>query len=317
VLLPFADGKGHSSLEKENTKSDTALPDGQRNGKEPYLETLLTLPDISVKRNTSNGKCGHPIENPHDIFERKVQKTENVKDKHDEKQATADDFKKSLREELSKERRTYGDQELSSNQEKQANMVKTQTTAEQSQRNSESKRNETFLEEQNLPKTNQIPVKNTEAQDLGKVVVQEPDDKQAAVPNQSSSDRSRPDQTVTEPSDLDLTKNQMDHMNVDPKEKYENHDQAKIALNQVPEPEKKPSEMMEEIPINATKTDCKEKDTCADKLEHIRCPSCQASFTGVRQRLVDQLRTHVGKMHFHRFLFFLIFDFFNVFSLVA
>ena len=303
--LPFVEGKGHSSLEKENTNSDTALPDGQRNEKKNYLETLQTLPDISVKRTAPNGKCGVPIEDPHEIFVRNVQKTENVKDKHDEKQATADDFKKSLREELSKERRTYGDQELSSDQEKHANMVKTKTTAEQSQRNSESKRDETFLEEQNLPKTNQIPVKNIEAQDLGKIVLKEPDDKQtrAEVTNQSSSDRSRADKTVTEPAVLDHTKNHMDHMNMDPKEKYENHDQAKIALNQVPEPEKPPSEMMEEIPTNSTKTDPIEKDTCADKLEHIRCPSCQASFTGVRQRLVDQLRTHVGKMHFHRFLF--------------
>ena len=290
--LPFVGGKGHSSLEKENT----ALPDGQRNGKKTYLETLQTLPDISVKRTAPNGKCGHPIENPNETFKRKVQRTENVKDKHDEKQANADDFKK-----LSRERRTDGDPELSSDQEKQANMVKTKTTAEQSQRNSESNRDETFLEEQNLPKTNQIPVKNTESQDLGKVFIQEPDDKQtrAEVSNQS-----RPDQTVTEPLDLDHTKNHMDHMNMDPKEKYENHDQAKIALNQVAEPEKPPSEMMEEIPTNPTKTDPIEKDICADKLEHIRCPSCQASFTGVRQRLVDQLRTHIGKMHFHRFLFF-------------
>ena len=128
VCLPLREDKIHSSglgsslEEKETIKCDAALPDKQRNRIKLILETLQTLPDLSVKRQGTNAKCKTPNGNARETSEKKGQKTE---DKPNEKQAATDDFKKSLREELSKERRI-----ANTDEEKQAKLTQTKTTAE-------------------------------------------------------------------------------------------------------------------------------------------------------------------------------------------
>ena len=297
MCLPLREDKKHSSglgsspEEKETIKCDAALPDKQRNRIKPILQTLQTLPDLSVKR-----------------------KGTKPEDKPNEKQAARDDFKKSLREELSKERRI-----ANTDEEKQAKLTQTKTTAEnvkESQHYSSSdaldqrnEKKETLPEAQKLSKTKQILNGNSEeAHDLDKIVIQEPNDKQErdGQSNQNRSGRSTRDQVESEQGQGSLSLDHTTECNVT-SSYHVNKDEAASApgpsnSDQLPQREKALSEELEEIkaPPNAPKLDPIPKETCSDKLEQIKCPSCHHQFTGVRQRVLLLLRTHLGKMHFHR-----------------
>ena len=297
MCLPLREDKNHSSglgsspEEKETIKCDAALPDKQRNRIKPILQTLQTLPDLSVKR-----------------------KGTKPEDKPNEKQAARDDFKKSLREELSKERRI-----ANTDEEKQAKLTQTKTTAEnvkESQHYSSSdaldqrnEKKETLPEAQKLSKTKQILNGNSEeAHDLDKIVIQEPNDKQErdGQSNQNRSGRSTRDQVESEQGQGSLSLDHTTKCNVT-SSYHVNKDEAASApgpsnSDQLPQREKALSEELEEIkaPPNAPKLDPIPKETCSDKLEQIKCPSCHHQFTGVRQRVLLLLRTHLGKMHFHR-----------------
>ena len=303
---------GSSPEEKETIKSHSALPDKQRNRIKPILETLQTVPDLSVKRKGTNAKCKTPNGNARDMYEKKGQKPE---DKPDEKQAS-DDFKKSLRKELSKERRI-----ANTDEEKKAKLTQTKTTAEnkdeyvkESQHYSSSdaldQRNEekgTLPEAQKLPKTKQILNSNCEeARDLDKIIIQEPNDKQDRYEqsNQNRSGRSTCDQVESEKGQGLLSLDHTTECNVT-SSYHANKDEAAPGpsnSDQSPQREKTLSEGLDEVkaPPNAPKLDPIPKETCSDKLEQIKCPSCHHQFTGVRQRVLLLLRTHLGKMHFHR-----------------
>ena len=321
MCLPLREDKNHSSglgsspEEKETIKCDAALPHKQRNRIKPILETLQTLPDLSVKRKEANGKCKTSNGNAREMSEKKGQKPE---DKPNGKQAASDDFKKSLREELSKERRI-----ANTDEEKQAKLTQTKTTAEnkdeyvkESQHYSSSdaldqrnEKKETLPEAQKLSKTKQILNGNSEeAHDLDKIVIQEPNDKQErdGQSNQNRSGRSTRGQIENEQGQGSLSLDHTTECNVT-SSYHVNKDEAASApgpsnSDQLPQREKTLSEELEEIkaPPNAPKLDPIPKETCSDKLEQIKCPSCHHQFTGVRQRVILLLRTHLGKMHFHR-----------------
>ena len=285
----YSSGLGSSPEEKETIKCDAALPDKQRNRIKPILQTLQTLPDLSVKR-----------------------KGTKPEDKPNEKQAARDDFKKSPREELSKERRI-----ANTDEEKQAKLTQTKTTAEnvkESQHYSSSdaldQRNEeeeTLPEAQKLPKTKQILKGNSEeAHDLDKIVIQEQNDKhdRNEQSNQNMSGHSTRDQVESEQGQGSLSLDHTTGCNVTSSHHINKDEAAPGPSNsdQLPQREKALSEELEEIkaPPNAPKLDPIPKETCSDKLEQIKCPSCHHQFTGVRQRVLLLLRTHLGKMHFHR-----------------
>ena len=317
VCLPLREDKNNSSglgsslEEKETINSSAALPHKQRNRIKPILETLQTLPDLSVKRQGTNAKCKTPNGNAREMSEKKGQKPE---DKPDEKQDATDDFKKSLREELSKERRI-----ANTDEEKQAKLTQTKTTAENKdeyvkesqhysrldaldQRNVE---NEILPEAQKLPK--QILNGNCEeAHDLDKIVIQEPNDKQDRdeQSNQNRSVCSTCDQVQSEQGQGSLSLDHTTECNVTSSYHISKDETAPGPSNsdQLPQREKALSEELEEIkaPPNAPKLDHMPKETSSDKFEQIKCPSCHHQFTGVRQRVLLLLRTHLGKMHFHR-----------------
>ena len=319
MCLPLREDKNNSSglgsslEEKETINSSAALPHKQRNRIKPILETLQTLPDLSVKRQGTNAKCKNPNGNARETSEKKGQKTE---DKPNEKQAATDDFKKSLREELSKERRI-----ANTDEEKQAKLTQTKATAENKdeyvkesqhysssdaldQRNAEK---ETLPELQKLPKTKQILCgKSEEAHDLDKSVIQEPNDKQDRdeQSNQNRSGRSTCGQVESEQGQGSLSLDHTNECNVTNSYHINQDEAAEGPSNsdQLPQREKALSGELEEIkaPPNAPKLDPIPKETCSDKLEQIKCPSCHHQFTGVRQRVLLLLRTHLGKMHFHR-----------------
>ena len=320
MCLPLREDKNHSSglgsspEEKETIKCDAALPHKQRNRIKPILETLQTLPDLSVKRKGTNGKCKTPNGNARDMSEKRGQKPEDKPDKN--KLLASDDFKKSLRKELSKERRI-----ANTDEEKQAKLTQTKTNAEnkdeyvkESQHYSSSdaldQRNVekgTLPEAQKLPKTKQILNGNCEeARDLDKTIIQEPNDKQErdGQSNQNRSGRSTRDQVESEQGQGSLSLDHTTECNVT-SSYHVNKDEAAPGpsnSDQLPQREKALSEELEEIkaPPNAPKLDPIPKETCSDKLEQIKCPSCHHQFTGVRQRVLLLLRTHLGKMHFHR-----------------
>ena len=307
MCLPLREDKNHSSglgsslEEKETIKCDAALPDKQRNRIKPILET------------EANGKCKTSNGNAREMSEKKGQKPE---DKPNGKQAASDDFKKSLREELLKERRI-----ANTDEEKQAKLTQTKTTAEnkdeyvkESQHYSSpdaldqrNEKKETLPEAQKLSKTKQILNGNSEeAHDLDKIVIQEPNDKQErdGQSNQNRSGRSTRDQVESEQGQGSLSLDHTSECNVTSSYHINKDEAAPGPSNsdQLPQREKALSKELEEIkaPPNAPKLDPIPKETCSDKLEQIKCPSCHHQFTGVRQRVLLLLRTHLGKMHFHR-----------------
>ena len=235
-----------------------------------------------------------------------TQKLKECKDMFENTDTTADDFKRSLKEALSMSKISSVNKSNFVDELKDMPEMKL-TATEIAGNEDEVKQTENSSLSSSIPDPVGVPEKESCDKPEQLKCSSNPD--HMDVSEKENSDKlSKPGQMDVSDSGDKLehikSPSNTDQMDDNVKETSDKLEEIKPTSNrgQLDLPEKQTSDTLEQIKENF------------DKLEQIKCPSCQQQFTGMRLRVVHLLRTHLGKMHFHRcFLFHRMFI--NLFTL--
>ena len=321
------------SLATKDSKSDPNGDGGARDGEKSPLDVLRRLEGVHVaEADTEQAE--------------KILETDNLK----KKEATAGDFKRSLKEALFQQRRSEASLDIESNLCVQQVNISQPVIKEADENKKEPEKNirssedlprnlelvETDFELKQQGERSQKDVSQQESQRPHKSTKTRPKVGEETEQDSSQSGRSkgRPGKgcdlssseqmDFSEKGDLDKVECPSDQLDMQEKESFDilekgilppNSDQLDISerngLEQATCPSNSDQSGISEKggSDKLQQTKCPPNPDCldiSDKLEQIKCPAlpCQQQFTGVRQRVVYLLRTHLAKMHFHRCIFF-------------
>ena len=317
------------SLATKDSKRNPNGDGGERNEEKSPLDVLRSLEGV------------HVAEADTDQAEKIL---ETARDNLKKKEATADYFKRSLKEALFQQRRSEASLDIESNLCVQQVNISQPVIKEADENKKEPEKN--IRSSEDLPRNLELRETDFELKQQGERSQKDVSQQESQRPHKSTKTRPKVgEETEQDSSQSGRSKGRAgkgcDLSSSEQLDFSERGDEDKVESDQLDMQETESFDILEKrkLPPNSDQLDISERngleqDTCpsnsdqsgisekggsdklqqtkcppnpdcldiSDKLEQIKCPAlpCQQQFTGVRQRVVYLLRTHLAKMHFHR-----------------